>query len=134
SRPRRASERRNIRSSSSVIWAATFSWLNPILSRSVTVGPLSGVADLALSASFFSSSKTPAALFALGLACARTGRAESNKVEAISRATPPATPRRNRVLRLPIENLLRSRLAGFLGSLKDILLHLNHFGYLIHNV
>ena len=38
SRPRRASERRNMRSSSSVIWAAAFSWVKPIVSRSETAG------------------------------------------------------------------------------------------------
>ena len=33
-----ASESRNIRSSSSVIWAATFSWVKPIVSRSEVAG------------------------------------------------------------------------------------------------
>ena len=63
SRPRRASESRNIRSSSSVIWAAAFSWVKPIASRSAADAALAASAGLA-SVFALSSSKTPAALAA----------------------------------------------------------------------
>ena len=59
SRPRRASESRNIRPSSSAIWAATFSCVNPILSRSER--PSAFFSSVFLAVAGVSSSKTPAA-------------------------------------------------------------------------
>ena len=73
-----ASESRNIRSSSSFIWAAAFCWLKPIVSRSETAArrarPLSSRPAL-VRRSFFSSSKTAAALAASFLVLGR-GQAE----------------------------------------------------------
>ena len=62
-----ASDSRNIRSSSSVIWAETFSCVNPIVSRSETAGAFgvpaaASFVSSAFFSSFASSSKTSAAL------------------------------------------------------------------------
>src|SRR5262249_3825160 len=134
SSPRRASESRNIRSSSSVICAATFSWVKPILSRSVTVSPFG--LSAAFASGVFSSSKTPAALSAFfSWAAAGRGAARARATAAAARrAGTRGHQGRACGLGLLIEHLLRARLPGLLGGVEDILLHLDDFGHLVHDV
>src|SRR5262249_1991803 len=136
SSPRRASERRNMRSSSSAIWAVAFSWVKPMVSRSETP-PAAGLTGAFSLAAGFSSSKTPSAFSAFWAAGAwadahGTGRAAHSVMNSPARRK---ARRRECGLGLAvIEHLLRTRLSGVLGGLEHLLLDLDDLGNLVNDV